>query len=465
MGATTSPRRPGPLPEAPRGEPDVPGDFGQAPSACGVDQMSRVSRARFRGTTGSTGCPGPLGPVSEVPRVRPAVSGDQGQGPWAHGVDLLSRALGSGSEGPWGRPGVLGVSGLCPRALGVHQLSRATRTVPEGAGVEQLPLATRACVQGPLGSTSGPGRLRTDSRDRGVDHRSQATRAGAQGPAVSTISPGPLRFWSKVLRLTSCPGRPGPMPEGTRGRPDVPGDSGQAPSACGVDRLSRGSRARVRGPERSTDCPMGIGPLPKGPWGPPAVPGHSRLGPKALGVDELPQETPARLRVPVVSPSCPGELGANPEGLRSPPVVPGDSDRTRGPGCRRAVLGDPRMCPGTRGQPAIPGDLGWSPMSRGVEQLSRATRGLFGGTAVSTSCPGRLGPRPEGPLCPPAVPCDTGRVRRPVGRPAPPGELHCSPSARGDDQLSRGPRARVRGPSVSTSCPVRIGPGSEAPRA
>ena len=225
---------------------------------------------------------------------------------------------------------------------------------------------------------------------------------------MSTICPGPLGFWSKVLRLTRCPGRPGPMPEGTRGRPDVPGDSGQAPSACGVDRLSRGSRARVRGPERSTDCPMGIGPLPKGPWGQPAVPGHSRLGPKALGVDELPQETPARLRVPAVSPSCPGDLGAIPEGLRSPPVVPGDSDRTRGPGCRRAVLGDPRVCPGTRGQPSIPGDLGWSPMSRGVDQLSRATRALFGGTALSTSCPGRLGPRPEGPLCPPAVPCDTG---------------------------------------------------------
>ena len=370
--------------------------------------MSRVSRGRFRGTTGSTGPPGPLGPVSEVPRVRPAVSGDQGQGPWALGVDLLSRALGSRSEGPWGRPAVLGVSGLCPRARGVHQLSRAPRTVPEGSDVEQLSLATRACVRGPPGSTSGPGRLRPGSRDRGVDHRSQATRAGAQGPAGSTISPGPLGFWSKVLRLTRCPGRPGPMPEGTRGRPDVPGDSGQAPSACGVDRLSRGSRTRVRGPERSTDCPVGIEPLPKGPWGPPAVPGHSRLGRKALGVDELPQEPPARLRVPVVSPSCPGDLGAIPEGLRSPPVVPGASDSTRGPGCRRAVLGDPRMGPGTRGQPAVPGDVGWSPMSRGVDQLSRAARALFGGTAVSTSCPGRLGPRPEGPLCPPAVPCDTG---------------------------------------------------------
>ena len=141
---TSCPRRLGPMPEAPRGEPDFPGDFGQAPSACGVDQMSRVSRARFRGPAVSTGCPGPLGTVYEVSRVRPDVSGNQDQGPWALGVDLLSRALGSGSKGPRVRPAVLCVSGLCPSARGVHQLSRATRTVPEDSGVEQLPLVTQA---------------------------------------------------------------------------------------------------------------------------------------------------------------------------------------------------------------------------------------------------------------------------------------------------------------------------------
>ena len=36
--------------------------------------------------------------------------------------------------------------------------------------------------------------------------------------------------------------------------------------------------------------------------------------------------------------------------------------------------------------------------------------------------------------------------------------------ARGVDQLSRPTRARVRGPAGSTSCPGRLGPGSEGPR-
>ena len=374
-----------------------------------------MPRGRFRGTTGSTGCPGPLGPVSEVPRLRPAVSGDHGQGPWA---------------------------------LGVPQLSRAPRTVPEGSGVEQLPLATRACVRGPPGSTSGPGRLRPGSRDRGVDHRSQATPAGAQGPAGSTISPGPLGFWSKVLRLTRCPGRPGPMPEGTRGRPDVPGDSGQAPSACGVDRLSRGSRARFRGPERSTDCPMGIEPLPKGPWGPPAVPGHSRLGPKALGVDELPQETPARLRVPVVSPSCPlGTRGHSrgPAESTSCPGCLGPYPRARVskscPGRPARVSGDPRSTSYPRrlglepdvpwGRPALPGDSGPVRRDRGVDQLSRTPRAQARGSSVSTSCAVRHGPGSEGPWV---------------------------------DQLPLANGTVVRGPAGTTSCPVRIWPGSEALR-
>ena len=189
---------------------------------------------------------------------------------------------------------------------------------------------------------------------------------------MSRATPARLRV---PAGSTGCPGGLGPGSEGLRGRLTVPWESGPCPRARGVNQLSRDTRAWVRRPSGSTSCPRRL-----------------RLGSECLWC----------------RPAVPWELGAIPEGLRSPPVVQGDSDRTRGPGCQRAVLGDPRVCPGTRGQPAIPGDLGWSPMSRGVDQLSRATRALFGGTALSTSCPGRLGPRPEGPLCPPAVPCDTG---------------------------------------------------------
>ena len=307
---------------------------------------------------GSPSSPGRLRPVPEGPRCPPAVPGAS-----------------DGARGFGCRTAAPGDSRMCPRAPGVNQRSRASQ----------------ARLAGSRGRSPIPGDSGRCPRARRVHYISRPTRVLVQGPAVDPLSRATRAHARGHAGATRCPGRLRPGSERLRGRQAVPG-----------------SRARVRGPERSTDCPMGIEPLPKGPWGPPAVPGHSRLGPKALGVDELPQETPARLRVPAVSPSCPGDLGAIPEGLRSPPVVPGDWDRPRGPGCRRAVLGDPRVCPGTRGQPSIPGDLGWSPMSRGVDQLSRATRALFGGTAVSTSCPGRLGPRPEGPLCPPAVPCDTG---------------------------------------------------------
>ena len=275
-----------------------------------------------------------------------------------------------------------------------------------------------------MGSTSSPGRLRPVPEGRRGPPAVPGDSGCARGSGCRTAAPGDSRMCPRAPGVNQFSQASQARLEGSRGRSPIPGDSGRCPRARSVhyisrptrvlvrgpavDQLSRATRAHARGHAGVTTSPRGLGPVPKGPWGPPAVPGHSRLGPKALGVDELPQETPARLRVPAVSPSCPGDLGAIPEGLRSPPVVPGASDRTRGPGCRRAVLDDPRMGPGTRGQPAVPGDVGWSPMSRGVDQLSRATRALFGGTAVSTSCPGRLGPRPEGPLCPPAVPCDTG---------------------------------------------------------
>ena len=231
-------------------------------------------------------------------------------------------------EGAGGRPAVPGDSGPCRRARGVDQPSWASQ-------------ARARCLPG---STSGPGHLTPGSRDGVVDLRSRATRSSARGPAMSTKSPGRLGSWSKVLRSTSCPGRPGPMPGGPRGRPGLPGDSRPCPKPRGVNQMSRatsarlqvpagstsgprwlgpgseglrgrqavpGSRARVRGPERSTGCPVGIGPFAKGPRLQPAVQGHSRTGPKSLGIDKLSLQTPARLRC-LRGPSCPGHLCLRP---------------------------------------------------------------------------------------------------------------------------------------------------------
>ena len=368
------------MPEAPRSEPDLPGDIGQAPSACGVDQRSRVSRARFRGPAGSTGCPGPLGPVSEVPRFRPDVSGDQDQGPWALGVDLLSRPLGSGSKGPRGRSAVVCVSGLCPSARGVHQLSRATRTVPKGSGVEQLPLVTRACVRGPPGSTSGPGHLRPCSRDCGVDHWSQATQAGARGPAVSTKSPGRLGFWSESSLLTSCPGRPGPMPR-----------------ACGLKQMSRATSARLRLPAGSTSCPGGLRPDPEGPRGRLAVPGFRDLA----GGSVVSTSLPGPLRLVPEGPRCPLLSRATRAGAQGPAVSTKSTGRLGFWAEVPLLTSCPRrpgpMPEGTRGRIAVPGEFGQAPTACGVDQLSRVTRARFRGQAGATGCPGQLGPGSESP--------------------------------------------------------------------
>ena len=93
-GSTRSPGRLGPVPEAPRRLPDVPGDSGPAPSTCWFEQLSPATRNCVLGRAGFTSCPG---------------------------------RLGAGSEGPRGRQAVSGESGPCPRASRVHQLSQATR--------------------------------------------------------------------------------------------------------------------------------------------------------------------------------------------------------------------------------------------------------------------------------------------------------------------------------------------------
>ena len=99
----------------------------------------------------------------------------------------------------------------------------------------------------------------------------------------------------------------------------------------------------------------------------------------------------------------------------------------------------------------------------------------------STSSPGRVAPGSEGPWVRPAVPDDSrpcpsskgihelsqtthNLIRGPVLSPAGLDDSLLGLSSRGVDQLSRTSRAGVRGPAVLSSCPGRLGSGSECPR-
>ena len=195
--------------------------------------------------------------------------------------------------------------------------------------------------------------------------------------------------------MTDFPGCLWPVPEGPWCRPNLPGDSSSGPRSqglpavlgdlgiCqmshGVDQLSRGTQAPVRGPAVSNTFPgrlalgsensRGRPALPDDtascqkshecdlrswvtraralwPRGQPDVPGESGLCRRAHGNDQMSRATLARVRRPSGSTSCPGQLG------------PG-SDRPRG-------------------QAALPGDSRFGLRARGVEQLSQATRALPG---------------------------------------------------------------------------------------
>ena len=65
--STMSPGLFGPVPKAPRAQPDVPGDSNPALMARRVDQLSQETRAYVRGPTGLTSSPGGITLGSEVP--------------------------------------------------------------------------------------------------------------------------------------------------------------------------------------------------------------------------------------------------------------------------------------------------------------------------------------------------------------------------------------------------------------
>ena len=169
----------------PPGVPAFPGDSGLAPKACGVYQLFRATRACIRGPAGSTSCPRTFALVSESPRCRSALPGDSGLAPQTSGSTSHSGPLALESEGPRVRPAIPGDSGPGPKAVGFDQLSRETRVLFRGPAVDQLSRTTRAHDQPPTGSTS-------------------------------------------------CPGGIGPLPNGQRGPPAVLGDSGLCPRACVV---------------------------------------------------------------------------------------------------------------------------------------------------------------------------------------------------------------------------------------
>ena len=253
-----------------------------------LDQLSLATWARVRGNTD-----------------RPAFQGDLGPGLRSRGVYQLSRASQTGSEG-----------------RGVDQLSRVTRERVQGPMGQPTVPGSRACVPGPTLSTSCPvllgpmnegpscrpavlGNSGLVTSAHRVDRLSGMTRSRVRVPAGLTRCPGRLAPFSEFPWVRhAVPGDLGQGPR-ARGSTSCPGDSGPGPSYCGVDQLSRATRARVRVPAGSTSCPWRLGLGSKGPRGLPAAPGDLGSVWRARGVDQLSRETQDRERGPAVSTSCP----------------------------------------------------------------------------------------------------------------------------------------------------------------
>ena len=167
------------------------------------------------------------------------------------------------------------------------------------------------------------------------------------------------------------------------------------------------------------------------PWGRPAVSRDSRLSPTARGVDQLSQLTLAYV------------LGFTVDQLYRAPHA--RARCTTGSTCCRGGLGTGSECPW--GRPSVP-RLGPVPRSRGVNQVSRATRIQVRGPAVSTSSSGRIVLRSDIPRGGPAFHCHLGPC----------------PMAFGVDQPSGVTWYCARGPAVWNSLPRRLALGSEGPR-
>ena len=115
------------LSECPRGRKAVPGDSHSDSSARKVDPISLATRARFRGTAGSTRSQRALGPVPETPQVNQISRAFLAplQGP--AGLSSCPGPLVLASKGPRGRPAVPGDWGPGSKALRFNHLSQLTR--------------------------------------------------------------------------------------------------------------------------------------------------------------------------------------------------------------------------------------------------------------------------------------------------------------------------------------------------
>ena len=242
------------------------------------------------------------------------------------------------------------------------------------------------------------------------------------------------------------------MPKGPRVQPYVPGNSGPALRAHGVDQLSRDTRAWGRGPAVSTCSPRQIGPGPEVPLGRHPLPGNLRSCPRTRIFNQLSQATRAHVREPAGSTSCPVRLGPGSEGPRCRPAVPYHS----------------RLRPMSRRSTSCPRRL-W-PTTEGAQMLTSYPRrpGPGPGPMRSKGCPRGIRPVPAGQQVLPvdpgdSVPClraqDVDQIFRALGpgcevrrgRPTVPHDSGTGQKARMFKQLSRTTRAWVRWPAWSTS--------------
>ena len=179
-----------------------------------------------------------------------------------------------------------------PKGPRFRQASRETLDLVRCRGVEQLSQGSRAWTKGTRCQPDLPGESCLCPSARGVDQQSRATRARVPGPARSTRCLWRLRPGSEGRRVR--PGHKGDWRQfpRSRGSTRYPGLTGSAPRACGVDQLSRATRACVQRPAGSTSCPRRLG--------------HGSEGPRVQSA--LPA-TRARIRGPVVQPDIPGDSG------------------------------------------------------------------------------------------------------------------------------------------------------------
>ena len=208
-----------------------------------------------------------------------------------------------------------------------------------------------------------------------VDQFSLSTRVLLRGPACSTSCPGPL----------------GPMSEGPRGRPAIPGHSGPGPKTRGVNQLSRATCCWVRVPSGSTSSPGRIALVPSAPWGRLSVSDDSCLCPIARGLIRIPGRIAFVSEVPRGGPDVFGHSGPVPRDLRFDQVFWATRAHARGPTVSNRCPG--RLWPSSEVlhvRPAVPATPAWVLRARGIDQVSRATRTLVQVPWVRPAVPGNL---------------------------------------------------------------------------